>query len=1111
MLPEVSQKFLHKIWQTLLIFVCLLLLLPSFQTFAQSDKINRIEKLNHYEDGCFDVIEVTAVTVGGTKNYIQDVNDLSKVKKVPYVRTHPSVGYRYPEDPDTLYFLNSSMSALWAMSNDSTPKLARKSDNYRQTQIGVDQNKRPVFRTNYTMGLNLCKFEQLTRNTFQGTSIRSTMPVKGWSLPDPGSPGQIQLVIFLDANAAKKGKGVRTLNLPIREVSQSAGFGEKFPNMADKAIPAGIMFALMFLALGLSGAAVSAGSGAAGSGNASDSKTGEDGISEEGEEHADSEEKLSAPQPYIWLNRKEIVIIEGSSAHPNLFAVVKNAKDDRSEWSFSVHPLPGLENAVADCSCQATSAQACNIKITAACLPEGAGRSINSDVQILAHNSKTGKTLETTLKVTSARKGLILVGTTPIRIAADGESESKIEITALTAFEGKLSTDFDLMQNLRFSDRLETSSEAAAKAFATAAPVFRTTGEDAGWFNLRGFEKNEPATYVFKVRTKRLLPGQGESYFATAWLCDNNGQKLLAVPLMLDVDLMQNQSRAWEIELERCRAIISRLPLQHQQRLLAMVERESTFLGAKGLYELRKQIWKAGQALWEAEGLSGYESVERWAGFIENSLNFAQWAGRMATDALIANKLKIGVFSAMAVGEIYDLVLSGIRAYQYDKTFDQWLEECFWEEIKEMFIDMGATALDPDKFVAKFGKNKKVVVIAWSVQFGYHFIANLTLHKLSVIDAAQKAAATVATASALKFLAHKMGDVAGKKGLTAENFDYTAAEIGWKDAKKKVAEFENALKTGNKQALRQKMLAIQSDKFALKEINKWPKEIRQSYNNEIGKMYASIDKRVKKKIIQDLRSQGIDVSNKDLNMTNATNAKNTIKVGSDRDISVEYSYVDKKGRQVTVEYPKEKLRDVYGRELYRTVGHKNAKNLAPDDLMEKYDQYALDSTDAEAYGLKRKKFMIQEIEGQKIVRVELENSDFAKAMNKNGLAPKFDDSLQIGMTVSYKGKHWFNKASDAIKAGNLVEGESFKMEGMSQLVKQYKNIYKPRRDLIDMMGKKQVDDSIMRKLIGMMEKAVNLEKSPTYVESLVKKSGFSSLNEFADAFGGRIATMNDML
>lgn len=85
------------------------------------------------------------------------------------------------------------------------------------------------------------------------------------------------------------------------------------------------------------------------------------------------------------------------------------------------------------------------------------------------------------------------------------------------------------------------------------------------------------------------------------------------------------------------------------------------------------------------------------------------------------------------------------------------------------------------------------------------------------------------------------------------------------------------------------------------------------------------------------------------------------------------------------------------------------------------------------------------------------------------------------------------------------------MEGMSQLVKQFKNIYEPRRGVLADLGVRQAEDGALKQMIGLMEKAVWLEKSPAYVEKLVKEQGFSSLNAFADALGDKIASLNRMM
>lgn len=1092
---------MHKL--RILLFVGLFTLLSGFVA-ARPEQVDRLSDFSHYRDGIYEVLQFKTVALGTIRR--QFTGPGQPVKEIPMPRENVySVGFRYSAEPDSLYFIQPS---YWA----HQPHIRKMLESLGgAVQSGTNERNRPIYTTKHMIGVSLHNYELLKNPGFSATQVRGKTQIGGWKLPPVSSPDQVQIVIYMNPDDAAKGKNLFTATVGFPkpgDENKSAGIAV----YNDKAIPAGIVFALMFLALGLSGAAAGASSKSGNSdGSLQNAATTSDDNPPQSHDEEDWQEELEKHQPepppiQIHLNRNSVVIIEGSSSHPPLNARIAGGEGEN--WVFSVDPVNDLEKAVAACSCTATEKNSCSISVTAERFAEEAGRSISSEIRISARGEKSATVVTAKLTVIAARKGLILASPTPVRIAADGETETEICITAITAFDGKITTDFDLLQKLRFSDQIETSSEQSTKAFSTARPVFRANGEDIGWRNLRGFEKGEPAEYVFKVRTSILLPGQGESYFGTARLSDSSGQHSLAIPLMLDVDLMQNESRAWEIELERCRQIIKRLPLQHQQRLNEMIYGRAQFLGAKGLYELRHKIWKAGQALWEAEGLSGYENVERWAMFIERFLNFAQWSGRMATDFLIANKLKIGIFAAMAVGELYDLTVSCIQAYRDEKTFEQWFEECFWREIRDMFVDMGSAALDPDKFVQKFSNDKKVVAIAWSIQFAYHFIANLTVRRMPVIDAAKQAALTVSIAAGLKYLCKKITEKnEGRKSTEndnlkarAENID-DAAGTGWENAKKKISDFEDALKSGDKSAIKDKMLDIQSDKFALKEINKWSDELKLAYNKEMSKLYASIDQRVKKKIIQDLKAQGIEISSKDLKMTNATNSVNKVKVGSDRDISVEYTFTDKAGKTVTVEYPKDKLKDAYGREFYRSVGHKKAGNTMPDELMDKYDQYCLDSGDAEAYGSRRMNFE----------KGQAENLDFGRALNKNGLPEKFDDGAQIGMTASYKAKHWFNKATDAIKGGNAVEGESFKMEGMSQLVKQYKNLYKGRRDLLTAMGKRQADDSSLRKMIDMMEKAVNLEKSPAYVEKLVKDNGFVSLNAFADAFGDKLASMNSMM
>ena len=820
--------------------------------------------------------------------------------------------------------------------------------------------------------------------------------------------------------------------------------------------------------------------------------------------YKDLEITLKAPEPRIAVSEKRIIMAEGSSKHPKLTAFVVSA--EAGEWEFKTEIVDQLEVAIESSNCKSTGKKKAEIFVKASRIPEGAGRSITSELKIIATNKDSKTKAERIINVTSAKEGLVLVSPLPIRISADGKSMSEIEVTALKVNQGRMETDVALIQSLRFDPNLKFDTMTSYNAFETSKIRFGPKDEDRfdekNWKHLKGFAEGNISSYLFKAGTKRFIPGQSDSYFAVATLTDGVANSL-KIPLMLDIELMEPFSEAWQLEYERCQKTIKLIPEKFQPRMFKLLGDRAIFLGAPGIYLLRKRIWKMGMAFWQAEGLKGYEDLERWAGYIEDTLNFAQWAGRMATDYLIANKLKLGIYAAMAVGELYDLLLSIIQAYRKDYTFDQWLEECFWREIKDMLIQMGAAGLDPDKIVAILGQNKKVKFIAWSMLFAYHTLANIIAHKMSILEAVKKAAVSVTMTLALKFFAKKAVQMAKKKKLkldakAADQLDDKldeAAKKGWADAQKKVDAFEDAIKRGDKRAIKKEMLKIQSDKFALKQINKCSDSVKKAYNKEIGKMYASIDRRVKKKIIQDLKKQGINIKSKDIKMTNATNKTGKIKVGSDRDISAEYSYVDKSGKKISVEVPKEKLRDIYGRELYKSIGHKNAGNAGPDDLMEKYDQYALDSRDGEAYGSKKFRWDNKKIE----------NRDFDRAIGKK-ITEKFDDAQQVGKTVSHKAKIWFNK-----DGSSMTETQSFKMEGMSQIVKQYKNILKPRLDYAETLGKSQPGTKTLKELIGHMEKAVNLEKSPAYVEKLVKKAGYSSLNEFSDSFGGRIEAINDFI
>ena len=608
---------------------------------------------------------------GRYERQINDINDLSNITKVAKPSIMPTVGLRYSAEPDKLFITKPGLS---------------KSDLFNQSVTGQKNNK-PVIKQDFNWTIDLRNHQANYAGSFY-YSLAGETSVKGWNLPLISDPEKVQIVIYLNEKDAAKGINVKTIKVPISGGTGSGGSGGPI----DWKIPAGIVFGLMFIGLGLTGAASKSGDnndnqssipktdqeppdieglhlwlesdkdvltpgeslkitamlrgpcenpgavldplglGADGDGTrylhfeednpetdlayksfklSFDYKL--DSRFYQGDHDLDFPQKilvgadnvpanlklanhplqisLEAPKPQIHLNQKTLILAENSSKHPELKAWVISV--DEGEWEFSVHPVADLEMAIEKADCKSTSNRECQIRVKSAPLPEGAGRSITSKLQILAKNKNTGAFAESEIAVTTAREGLILVSPGPVRIAADGESKSEIEIAAIRVAYGKLITDFDMLMNLRFSSEITTTSDEAAKAFQTAGIDFQDNDEGSRWKNVEGYRSGSIPSYIYKVKTRRLLPGQGKSYYGTAFV--NSGNHRVSIPVMLDVELMKGQSRAWEIELERCRFIIGKLPAKHRDRMLAMVNKRARFLGAAGLYHLRKD--KISQAI----------------------------------------------------------------------------------------------------------------------------------------------------------------------------------------------------------------------------------------------------------------------------------------------------------------------------------------------------------------------------------------------------------------------------------------------------------------------------------------------------------------------------------
>ncbi len=849
---------------------------------------------------------------------------------------------------------------------------------------------------------------------------------------------------------------------------------------------------------------------------------------------------IEKPEERLIINPKTIVLTDDSQSHPKIEAKVLSI--DEGVWDYEYRIEESLENGVDRVDFVPKGDKVCNIVIFPQKIQEGAGNSITNNLIITASNKDTNQRIEAKLTVTIAKEGLTTVCEKPLSITADGHTTSELKITALSAAHGQLVTDYGLLQSIRFEDSIATQSQLAKNAFETAGFEIVDGGLKSG-----NLHDNTPGYYVYKLKTKREIPGQGENFHGELVLTASKDEReyRLKIPVLLDVTALGPGSKAWEIELERCRKIVGKIPEAHQERFNKFLDQRAQLLGATGLYELRHKIWKIGQTLWEAEGLSGYEDVAKWSGYIENTLNFSNWLGKLATDVLLSQHM--GIFKAIAAGELYNIIVSGINAYKDGLSFDEWYNNHFIKvHMVEIIQSLGAEGIEKgaDKLIAK---NPRFIALSVLAYFAYFFITNMHMKKMGAVEAAKTAALNVGIASAVKFLSMKLN--ADPKAKANENTNAIKAkantdnvpefqnsmdyEKGFLAAKQKINSLVDAIDDGDQQAITRKIMDIKTDKYSIAEINKvidnktlYPDKIKNLVNdvfeNEIKKPTKKI---MDEKVLDFFKKKGY--KDAELVFDSKSNKSSTVKVGSDWDVSYKVKYVDKDGYIRVKDMKAKDLKPIMEDSLYEAAGKKYGKNLGKQEFAEELmDVAAMGSDSVGGYGIDIDSALSMEDTAKELSSMNKDNvrnaiENIKSKTDSNGLVNgkqltvyekkvkkmlnkiKLEDPSSLGTGAGFKEFEWFNRSG-----ADNVEIQGNMLEGMKQLSKQYNKILTPMKSIAD-----TVSNQNTTKIPSVLTDAVDLfnrGKSPEYIDALLKKQG-SSLRDVADILKSQIEGYGKLL
>ena len=173
----------------------------------------------------------------------------------------------------------------------------------------------------------------------------------------------------------------------------------------------------------------------------------------------------------------------------------------------------------------------------------------------------------------------------------------------------------------------------------------------------------------------------------------------------------------WQVELDKCQEVITRfVPATYYPKMQAMLDKRKMTLGPEGLAQLRHKIWNAAAELTLGEGGEGYAKEAAWAGAITDVLEWSQWAGDMAFNAVIGTWT--GPYGAAGAGMLKGAAVSAINAYQAGESADEWL----WENLGTIPGMIEGQVIDPAKF-QEWGMESKAK--AWALYVSYHFLKNL--------------------------------------------------------------------------------------------------------------------------------------------------------------------------------------------------------------------------------------------------------------------------------------------------------------------------------------------------------------------------------------------------
>ncbi len=613
-------------------------------------------------------------------------------------------------------------------------------------------------------------------------------------------------------------------------------------------------------------------------------------------------------------------------------AWIENAGEEKG-WNFSAEYRIGVDPAdpLTMIDIEKQNETRVSVRLTGPLVSPGENESVISRTLAISAAQGDEEPIERHLTIMVSQEGLLIrhgvnkSGDLPFTANKPHESFIDFALNVYDPQSNQIVVDSEGLKDLQFE--LLSDDDKTLNLMSVLLPQFE-------FIDLLG---NIPYGH-YKFTTQAEIPGIGDvhsiKYKVSAPVVNPEKQELFEKIINVKVKTygIGEEFPDWVKAYEECKYVLNNyMPAgDSKNKLYDILESQKMKLGAEGMVEMRNRIWKIAGELILAEGAEGYKLEEAWANLITTTLEWTEWAGDIAFNALTA--YFTGGLGSTALGLTKSTMIDAIKMMYYEPNATA---EDFWNLQKEkiMSVLMSQTKgrlLSIENIELIVGKNKP---LAYAVYIATEFAYNLYQTNYSVWEAAKLTAQGLTEEMIMRKLTEKL------------HREYMNRQTGFASPKEFFEDFMKNTKTemGKKVLSQKKLLEIMRDPEKVRTIKKWGSpELKEIFVRTRKSIYNVHDIKLKQAIAQKLGIPQHEVIIDEFRTPGADpNSVNT-----DRDYRVLRKVKTAEGKiefhEVETQKWKEDSYDIFGELTGKPEGISN------QEWAEKHQQRGTDRFDAEA-------------------------------------------------------------------------------------------------------------------------------------------------------------------